>query len=91
MKKWFILFTWILTWRAEWDVLKFCSGYFDEVRGVNTELSERLNCKETVFNWRSKQFNTWEELVEFRDDDLESSPGTTVTDVSWFEVKESTK
>lgn len=85
MKKVILIFSWILVWKATWDVQKYCAGYYDFVRGENRPESERMWCRESVFSWRTKQFDTREEMITFRDDDLISSPGTVVTDISFFE------
>lgn len=82
MKKWLLVFIFILRWRASWFIQKWCPGYYDEVRGENRPESERLWCQTPVFNWRVKDFDTLTELEHFRDHDLNKSPGTVVTDIS---------
>jgi hypothetical protein len=88
MRKSLFLIAWIITWRAEWDVLRFCPGYYDEIRGENRPESERLYCKESVFNWRHKEFQQFDELLEFRKNELMSSTGTVITNISVRKVKD---
>jgi len=85
MKNLIFIFAFILTWRAEWTVLKYCPGEFDEIRG---ETRGDQHCVKTVFSWRHKQFETMGDLVYFENNKLYASSGTVISNVSYSEVKD---